>query len=66
MDANQFILEAHFLDKINRVRRKEHVGVYKTLQDVEKNKEIWQKNTFFDKKYEIKFKIYPNFDPFCA
>jgi len=66
MDANQFVLEAHYLDKLGRVRRKEHVGVYKNLQSIEKVKENWQKLTKFDEKYKISFKIYSNFDPFCA
>ena len=63
---NQYVLEAHFLDKLNRVRRKEHVGVYKNLQTVEEVKEKWQKLKEFDEKYKITFKIYTNYDPFCA
>lgn len=73
---NQYVLEARYLDKLNRVRKKEHVGVYKNLQDVEEIKEKWQtltkfdktdqKLTKFDEKYKITFKIYTNYDPFCA
>lgn len=66
MNANQFILEIRYLDKMNRVRRKEHVGVYKNLQTVEKIKENWQVKKESDEKYKISFKIYTNFDPFCA
>ena len=66
MNANQFILEAQYLDKMNRVRRKENIGVYKNLQTTEKIKEKWQKLKESDKKYKISFKIYTNFDPFCA
>lgn len=63
---NQFILEAHYLDKLKRVRKKELLGVYKTLQDAEKVKENKQELMKSDKKYGISFKIYPNYDPFCA
>jgi hypothetical protein len=63
---NQFILEAHYLDKLNRVRKKELLGVYKNLQDAEKVKENKQKSMKSDKKYGISFKIYTNYDPFCA
>ena len=73
---NQYVLEARYLDKLNRMRKKEHVGVYKNLQDVEEIKEKWQtltkfdktdqKLTKFDEKYKITFKIYTNYDPFCA
>ena len=73
---NQYVLEARYLDKLNRVRKKEHVGDYKNLQDVEEIKEKWQtltkfdktdqKLTKFDEKYKITFKIYTNYDPFCA
>ena len=73
---NQYVLEARYLDKLNRVRKKEHVGVYKNLQDVEEIKEKWQtltkfdktdqKLTKFDEKYKITSKIYTNYDPFCA
>ena len=66
MNANQFILEAQYLDKLNRVRRKEHIGVYKNLEITEKVKEKWQKLKESDEKYKISFKIYTNFDPFCA
>lgn len=66
MNANQFILEAQYLDKMNRVRRKEHIGVYKNLQTVEKIKENWQKTKESEEKYKISFKIYTSFDPFCA
>jgi hypothetical protein len=66
MNANQFILEAQYLDKMNRVRRKEHIGVYKSLQIAEEIKEKWQKLKESDEKYKISYKIYTNFDPFCA
>lgn len=66
MNANQFILEAQYLDKLNRVRRKEHIGVYKTLQAAEEIKDSWQRLKETDEKYKISFKIYTNFDPFCA
>jgi len=63
---NQYILEARYHDKINRVRKKEHVGVYKNLQDVEKIKENLTNLKKYDDKYTISFKIYTNYDPFCA
>jgi len=63
---NQFILEAHYLDKLNRVRKKELLGVYKNLQDVEKVKENKQESMKSNKKYGISFKIYTNYDPFRA
>jgi hypothetical protein len=36
---NQYILEAKYLDKIRRVKRKTIVGVYPSLEAIEKVKE---------------------------
>ncbi len=36
---NQYILEAKYLDKIRRVKRKTIVGVYPSLEAIEKAKE---------------------------
>jgi len=35
---NQFILEAKYLDNINRVKRKNIVGVYASLEKIEEKK----------------------------
>ena len=61
MIANQFIVEAKYLDKINRVKRKSILGVYKNLEAVEKAKE---KAISEEQKYKVVFSIKPNFDPF--
>lgn len=61
MIANQFIVEAKYLDKINRVKRKSILGVYKNLEAVEKAKE---KAISEEQKYKVVFSIKTNFDPF--
>jgi hypothetical protein len=61
MIANQFIVEAKYLDKINRVKRKSILGVYKNLEAVEKVKE---KAISEEKKYKVVFSITTNYDPF--
>lgn len=61
MIANQFIVEAKYLDKINRVKRKSILGVYKNLEAVEKAKE---KAISAEQKYKVVFSIKPNYDPF--
>ena len=37
---NQYILEAKYLDNINRVKRKNIVGVYASLEKIEEVKKI--------------------------
>lgn len=76
MIANQYVLEARYMDKLNRVRKKVHVGVYKSLQDLEEIKDKWQttmnfiksdkKLAKYNEKYSLSYKIYTNYDPFCA
>ncbi len=61
MIANQFIVEAKYLDKINRVKRKSILGVYKNLEAVEKVKE---KAIAEEPKYKVVFSITTNYDPF--
>lgn len=61
MIANQFIVEAKYLDKINRVKRKSILGVYKNLEAVEKVKE---KAISEEQKYKVVFSITTNYDPF--
>jgi hypothetical protein len=61
MIANQFIVEAKYLDKINRVKRKSILGVYKNLEAVEKAKE---KAISEEQKYKVVFSITTNYDPF--
>lgn len=61
MIVNQFIVEAKYLDKINRVKRKSILGVYKNLEAVEKAKE---KAISEEQKYKVVFSIKTNFDPF--
>jgi len=58
---NQFILEAKYLDKINRVKRKTLVGVFKDLNSMEKVKEqLIQDET----QYKVTFSIKSQFHPF--
>lgn len=59
--VNQYILEAKFLDKINRVKRKTIVGVFKDLESIEqaKNKMISE-----EKDYKLAFSINGQFNPF--
>ena len=45
---NQFILEAKYLDNINRVKRKNIIGVYASLEKIEEKK--------FEKKIQKKKK----------
>lgn len=61
MIANQFIVEAKYLDKINRVKRKSILGVYKNLEAVEKAK---KKAISAEQKYKVVFSITTNYDPF--
>jgi hypothetical protein len=58
---NQFILEAKYLDKINRVKRKTIIGVFKDLNSMEKVKEqLIQDET----QYKVTFSIKSQFHPF--
>ena len=58
---NQFILEAKYLDKINRVKRKTIVGVFKDLNSMEKVKDqLIQEET----QYKVIFSIKSQFHPF--
>jgi hypothetical protein len=58
---NQFILEAKYLDKINRVKRKTIIGVFKDLNSMEKVKEqLIQAET----QYKVTFYIKSQFHPF--
>jgi hypothetical protein len=58
---NQFILEAKYLDKINRVKRKTIIGVFKDLNSMEKVKdELIQAET----QYKVTFSITSQFHPF--
>ena len=58
---NQFILEAKYLDKINRVKRKTIIGVFKDLNSMEKVKEqLIQEET----QYKVTFSIKSQFHPF--
>jgi len=61
MIANQYILEAKYLDKINRVKRKTIIGVYKNLESIElaKGQVLSQES-----KYKVVFSITTNYDPF--
>ena len=55
---NQFILEAKYLDKINRVKRKTIIGVFKDLNSMEKVKdELIQAET----QYKVTFSITSQF-----
>jgi hypothetical protein len=58
---NQFILEARYLDKIKRVRRKELVGVFANLEKIEEAKVNLAKE---ETKYTLAFNIIPKYDPF--
>jgi hypothetical protein len=58
---NQYILEAKYLDAIKRVKKKVIVGVYPTLEAVEK---IKQKLLAEESKYTLAFKLSPHFNPF--
>lgn len=63
MIDNQFILEAKYLDKINRVKRKTIIGVYGNLENVEKAKE---KTLSVEQKYKVVFSLTSTFNPFLA
>ena len=58
---NQFILEAKYLDNINRVKRKNIVGVYASLEKIEEIKKTLIAN---EPKYKVSFSINPQFNPF--
>jgi len=58
---NQYILEANYLDKIGRVKKKNIVGVYKDLESIEPVKE---KLISEEKDYKMSFKINGQFNPF--
>ena len=58
---NQYILEAKYLDKIGRVKKKTIVGVFKDLESIEPVKE---KLIFEEKDYKMSFKINGQFNPF--
>ena len=58
---NQYILEANYLDKIGRVKKKTIVGVYKDLESIEPVKE---KLISDEKDYKMAFKIKGQFNPF--
>jgi hypothetical protein len=58
---NQFILEAKYLDKINRVKRKTIVGVFRDLNSMEAIKDkLIQEET----QYKVTFSIRSQFHPF--
>ena len=59
--VNQYILEAKYLDKINRVKRKTIVGVFKDLESIE---EIKSKMISEEKDYKLAFSINGQFNPF--
>jgi hypothetical protein len=61
MTPNQFILEAKYLDSINRVKRKTIVGVYPNLNSIEKIKKQLISD---EKKYKVIFSIFSRYDPF--
>lgn len=61
MIDNQFILEAKYLDKINRVKRKSIIGVYGNLTKLEQAKE---KTIAEELKYKVVFSITSAFNPF--
>lgn len=61
MIDNQFILEAKYLDKINRVKRKSIIGVYGNLTKLEQAKE---KAIAEEVKYKVVFSITSTFNPF--
>lgn len=61
MIDNQFILEAKYLDKINRVKRKSIIGVYGNLTKLEQAKE---KAIAEELKYKVVFSITSAFNPF--
>lgn len=63
MIDNQFILEAKYLDKINRVKRKTIIGVYGNLGNVEKAKE---KALSEEQKYKVVFSLTSRYDPFLV
>ena len=58
---NQYILEANYLDKIGRVKKKNIVGVYKDLESIEPVKE---KLISEEIDYKMSFKIKGQFNPF--
>ena len=58
---NQFILEVKYLDSIKRVKKKKIVGVFPTLDSIEKVK---QKLLNEVTDYTLYFSISPQFNPF--
>jgi hypothetical protein len=63
MIDNQFILEAKYLDKINRVKRKSIIGVFGNLTKLEQAKE---KAIAEEMKYKVVFSIKSNYNPFLV
>lgn len=61
MIANQFILEAKYLDKIKRVKKKVIVGVYPNLEKIE---DVKTKLLSEESNYTIRFSITSHFNPF--
>ena len=61
MIPNQYILEAKYLDKIKRVKKKVIVGVYPNLDKIEGvKKELIDKEL----KYTVSFSITSHYNPF--
>jgi hypothetical protein len=60
---NQYILEAKYLDKIKRARKKELIGVFGNLEKIE---EVKAKLISEETKYTLSFNIIPKYDPFLA
>jgi hypothetical protein len=51
----QYILEAKFLDKLNRTRRKTIVGVYRSIQDAEvAKKKVLSENTEYNVSFGLR------------
>jgi hypothetical protein len=51
----QYILEAKFLDKLNRTRRKTIIGVYRSIQDAEAAKtKVLADNTEYRVSFGLK------------
>jgi hypothetical protein len=63
MIDNQFILEAKYLDKINRVKRKSIIGVFGNLTKLEHAK---AKAIAEEMKYKVVFSIKSNYNPFLV
>lgn len=58
---NQYILEARYLDNINRIKYKSIIGVYNSLEKIEDIKKTIIAN---EPKYKVSFSISPQFNPF--